>query len=192
MKTCVHLCQFLAEFVLKWEMFKTRVIEKIKTFIVSSITFSRKSCRLWDNVEKYGTARQATDDNIIRRMRFACWISKATDTHSECVILLLFHGNNGYANAPQCYVIRKLPVLLLINMRTKVQYHCFQPCTHRGTPMSRACISRRIISTGFSHGCRHPKYDGPNYRSCFYVLLKKTNHSSSTQIKVQGRGVHSL
>jgi hypothetical protein len=39
-------------------------------------------------VEKYGTARQTTDDNIIRRMRFACWITKATDTHSEYVILI--------------------------------------------------------------------------------------------------------
>jgi hypothetical protein len=34
-------------------------------------------------VEKYGRARQATDDNIIRRMRFASWISEATDTDSE-------------------------------------------------------------------------------------------------------------
>jgi hypothetical protein len=41
-------------------------------------------------VEKYGTARQATDDNIIRRMRFACWITKATDTHSEYVIPIGF------------------------------------------------------------------------------------------------------
>ena len=30
------------------------------------------------------------------------------------VYLLLFHGNSGYANAPQCYVIRKLPVLLIM------------------------------------------------------------------------------
>jgi hypothetical protein len=41
-------------------------------------------------VEKYGTVRQATDDNIIRRMRFACWITKATDTHSQYVILTAF------------------------------------------------------------------------------------------------------
>jgi hypothetical protein len=41
-------------------------------------------------VEKYGRARQATDDNIIRRMRFACWITKATDTHSQHVILIAF------------------------------------------------------------------------------------------------------
>jgi hypothetical protein len=36
---------------------------------------------------KYGTGGEATGDNRIRRMRFACWINKATDTHSEYVIL---------------------------------------------------------------------------------------------------------
>jgi hypothetical protein len=52
--------------------------------------FAWKSCRLWDNVEKYGRARQAIDDNITRRMRFACWITKATDTHTQYVILIAF------------------------------------------------------------------------------------------------------
>jgi hypothetical protein len=41
-------------------------------------------------VEKYGKTRHATDDNIIRRMRFACWITKATGTHSEYVIIIAF------------------------------------------------------------------------------------------------------
>jgi hypothetical protein len=50
--------------------------------------------------KKYGTAGQATDDNIIRRMRFACSITKATDTHSEYLILIFSHGKYGYANAP--------------------------------------------------------------------------------------------
>jgi hypothetical protein len=40
--------------------------------------------------KKHGRARQAIDDNIIRRMRFACWITKATNTHSEYVILIAF------------------------------------------------------------------------------------------------------
>jgi len=48
----------------------------------------RISCRLWNNVEKHDTARQATDDNIIQRMRFACCINKATDTHLVYVILI--------------------------------------------------------------------------------------------------------
>jgi hypothetical protein len=48
----------------------------------------------------------------MRVMRFACWITKATDTHSEYVICIaFFHGNNGYANAPQSHAINKLPVL---------------------------------------------------------------------------------
>jgi hypothetical protein len=38
-------------------------------------------------VEKYGIARQTTDHNVIRRMRIACWIPKATDTHSEYVLI---------------------------------------------------------------------------------------------------------
>jgi hypothetical protein len=40
--------------------------------------------------KKYGKARQATNDNIIWRMRFACWITKATDIHSEYVIPIDF------------------------------------------------------------------------------------------------------
>jgi hypothetical protein len=34
----------------------------------------------------YGTDRQATDDNIIPCKRFACWITNATNTHSEYLI----------------------------------------------------------------------------------------------------------
>jgi len=47
-------------------MFQTKVVDKIKTHILCSITyfFFRKSCRLWENVEKYCTAGQAADDNM--------------------------------------------------------------------------------------------------------------------------------
>jgi hypothetical protein len=51
-------------------------------------TFFRNTCRLSNDMEKYGTARQATDNNITRRI--ACWIPKATNTHSEYVIFLAF------------------------------------------------------------------------------------------------------
>jgi hypothetical protein len=43
-----------------------------------------------ENVEKYGSAGQATDGNIIRRMCFACWINKATNTHSKYLIFIAF------------------------------------------------------------------------------------------------------
>jgi len=38
--------------------------EEIKTRISCSIILFEKSYRLWDNVQKYCTARQATDDNM--------------------------------------------------------------------------------------------------------------------------------
>ena len=66
MKTYVHLRLYLSEFFLKWETFQIKVVDKIKTQILCSVTFSpRKSYRLWHNVEKYGTRRagQATQDN---------------------------------------------------------------------------------------------------------------------------------
>jgi hypothetical protein len=66
-------------------MFQTKHAEKIKTNILRSHIPPppppRKSCRLWGNVEKCRTAREATDDNATRRMHFACWITKAT-THT--------------------------------------------------------------------------------------------------------------
>jgi hypothetical protein len=73
-------------------MFRAKVVEKIKTDILCSVTFSRKSCRLWDNVEKYCTAGHATE----MPMRTACWIPKATDTHSEYVIFIAFLGQERF------------------------------------------------------------------------------------------------
>jgi hypothetical protein len=41
-------------------------------------------------MEKYYRPGQATYDSVIRRMRIACWIPKATNTHSEYVTLIAF------------------------------------------------------------------------------------------------------
>jgi len=53
-------------------------------------------------------------------MRFPCWIPKATHTHThthtQYVILLHLHYNNGCTNAPQCHVIRILPVSLNVSL----------------------------------------------------------------------------
>jgi hypothetical protein len=68
-------------------------------------------------VENSCTGGQATDDNIVRRMRFACWIAKATDTHSEYVKLTAF---------PQWQWLRERALLL------RLQVHglsCFRLCS---------------------------------------------------------------
>ena len=68
-------------------MVQTKVVEKIKTHFMFNGFFSLN--RVY-NLEKFCTARQATDDTIIRRVPFECWINKATYTHSEYVIFIAF------------------------------------------------------------------------------------------------------
>jgi hypothetical protein len=59
--------------------------------------------------------RHATEDNTIRRMRFACWVNKATDTHSEYVILTAFlpqKRQSGHASIKRYSYISRLVVCL--------------------------------------------------------------------------------
>jgi hypothetical protein len=89
-----------------------KIVEKIKTHILCSVNFCfRKSCRLWENVEKSCKAGGAGH----RWQYGACalnagYLRLQTHTHTYS---LLFHYNNGCPNAPQCYVMRTLPFLFL-------------------------------------------------------------------------------
>lgn len=42
---------------------------------------------MWKTISRVG---KATDDNIIRRTSFKCWINTAADTHPEHVMLIVF------------------------------------------------------------------------------------------------------
>jgi len=46
------------------------------------------------------------------RMCFACWINEATNVNSECVILLVLYGTNGYTIVPQCYLCTYVATIL--------------------------------------------------------------------------------
>jgi len=91
-------------------MFRTKIVEKVKTNVLCSVIFFffRKSYRVWGNEDKYGRVGEATDDNIIQRMRVTCWITKAADTHAEYV-MFLFHGNKGtrthFVHRLSCYLL---------------------------------------------------------------------------------------
>jgi hypothetical protein len=125
MKTFSNLWQYLAKLFLERKMFSIKHVEEMKTHILYSIFF--KSCRLWDNVEKYGGTRWATNHITIWRIRVACWICTATCTqahaHAHALgrtqthkygIFIAFTRQQWFANAPQCYVIRILCVLLFM------------------------------------------------------------------------------
>jgi hypothetical protein len=65
------------------KMYQTKVVEKIKTHILCSITFFYNRVFFLDNLKKYSKAGEATDDNILRRIRITRWTPSAINTHSE-------------------------------------------------------------------------------------------------------------
>ena len=67
MKKFSHLWQYLAEYLLLWEIFQINVVEKIKIHILCSVAFFQKLCRLWDIVEKYDRAWEVADGSMATR-----------------------------------------------------------------------------------------------------------------------------
>ena len=61
----------------------TKLVEKFKTRTFSSVTIFPKFVPFMRQCGKYGRGRQATNGNIMRRMHLACWMTKATEEHSE-------------------------------------------------------------------------------------------------------------
>jgi hypothetical protein len=55
--------------------------EDENTYFILNNFFFRKRHHLCENVEKYGTVGEATDDKKMWSMRIACWITKTTNTH---------------------------------------------------------------------------------------------------------------
>jgi hypothetical protein len=108
-------------------MFQTHFLGKIKTLFFCSITFLRKSFLLKDNVEKYGRSRQATDNSIVRHLGFTDWITEATDTHSEYVILIALprqHWLREHTSMLRLYVyIYSLSFYLIIFRRSLTMEH---------------------------------------------------------------------
>ena len=112
MKICEHLWSLCRWIRLKWETCQTKVVKEIKKSILCSITFPQISCLLRDNVEKYGKAREAKDDNIIWRMRFACQVTKTRiQTHSQNLTVIAFPGQQLSEWASMLRVLRTLPLL---------------------------------------------------------------------------------
>jgi hypothetical protein len=70
-------------------MFQTNVLEKIKIQILYPIIFFFENCAfyetMWKKVEEPGRPQMT-----IWRLHIACWIPKATDTHSEYAIITTF------------------------------------------------------------------------------------------------------
>jgi len=85
---------------LQWEIFQTKIVQKIKTQILCSIHIFWELCHLWDNVQTYHTTKRVTDDTTVRCMCTAFFIPTAIDTDSKHVILTALDVNGSYTNTP--------------------------------------------------------------------------------------------
>jgi len=96
-------------------------------------------------VEKYGTARQVTNGSAIRRMRIACWITMATDSHLEYVKILCFTATIHHTDAPQYYIDTYIAI--------------FSPSTEISVPKQSAqsvsfiAVLSTATVTGYPGGC---------------------------------------
>ena len=134
MKTFSHLWQYLAEFFLEWEKFQS----------------CRENRNTHEDVEKYGGAREATD-NILGRMRFACWVRNATrgsartyqrarvppHTHASPRALSGAHTHPEMCNTC-CFSTARMISLTLFSVTLYVH-----------------CLVHLIIFTLFSHSLAH-------------------------------------
>jgi len=70
-------------------MFQAKIVEKIKTHTLCSVTFFFENPAvneiMWKNIVERSRPRMT-----IWRMHIACWIPKATDTYSEYIMLIAF------------------------------------------------------------------------------------------------------
>ena len=57
MKTDIHFWSYLAQFFLEWEMFQTKVVEKIKTHILCPILFPPENCAVYEIMWKIRYSR---------------------------------------------------------------------------------------------------------------------------------------
>ena len=114
-------------------------IESQNTHFKYNNSFPRKSCPIRDNKEKYGTVRQATDDIIIRRMRIACWVTKATDNHSEYVILPAFPQQQWLLKKASVSSYTYISCLIIwIFQTSRSATHCSRACHQRD------CVQLRL------------------------------------------------
>ena len=85
-RTNIHLWSSLSESLWEWKICQTKFVEKVKAHILYSVTFffwKRAVCEImWKN-----TVKPDSPEMTIMLIRIACWITNATNIHSEYEIL---------------------------------------------------------------------------------------------------------
>jgi hypothetical protein len=137
--------------------------------------FSRKSCSLLHNVEKYVTAGQATDDNIKVRMRFGCWIFKRY--RHTLTVSNIYCSATAAMEVWTCLNIRLICTLLVLLLACLEFTQNVVPCRFW---VQR---SRTYVFKWHDGVQKKPTGDMLNL-GCFKELLKKTTHCNGNATRI--------
>jgi hypothetical protein len=86
-KANIHFRSYLAHFFFEWEMLQTECVDKIRWHSLRTLTF--ENCTLyeimWKNIVQAGRLQMT-----VWHMRIVRWMHKASNAHSEYVMLIAF------------------------------------------------------------------------------------------------------
>jgi hypothetical protein len=71
-------------------MFQTKIVEEIRTYILCSVTFFFLENDAINEIMWKDIVEQGRPGMTLWHIRIACWITNATDTHSQYVVLIAF------------------------------------------------------------------------------------------------------
>jgi len=117
---------------------------------------------------------------VIWHMRIACWITKATHSHSEYVTLLLVHDKNGKRERPQYYVFTYIDNHVFLVRVSFVLYwwtRCYEPVARPNNPTK--CLSNAVEECFISEARKHsPSQEFPTFYEIlqFIILFRKACH----------------
>jgi hypothetical protein len=127
-----------------------RVFKKNQNTDVMFNNFSRTPYRLWDNVEKYCTAGQATDDNMAQ----AHWMQDTKSYKHALRICNNYCFSTATMVTGTClrgYAIGKFPVLCLLHPKERVMYSPFCNWSHLSV-FGRKQLYRRLSAANKREG----------------------------------------
>ena len=112
-------------------MFQTKDVEKTKMHISCLINAFQKLCCSCNNVERYGRASLATNDNTVHALCMPNNLGKNTATHPKYLIFIAFPWQQWlckhasmlcYANTAQCYITRTCLNVMLCEHASMLYY----------------------------------------------------------------------
>jgi len=133
-------------------MFQTKVVEKIKRAFHSQYFFF-KSRRLSDNVDKYSTVGESTEDNMA--LAHSRWVPRATNTLSGYAVLIALPLKQWFARTRLNVTLCTLAVLFLskfICLLSTINSSSFDSILWINLPYKEAFSMLMVIKSRYRRG----------------------------------------